>query len=380
MQDEIKKPDEEIEETVVDDENETVDDSDDEFEYDDEGNIIIPDVTDDEDVESDEDAADDNDENSDDEQGDGSDDADKGDGESDAEPEESTDDTKDKRIAELENELKALKAQGRDTLKKLGAKETSDVQKGLEELAAEADDIPLEEYRKKKAESAESEEALRLLRETEFKKKMAADLAEVQGFYPETKGLKAITEISNFGVFAELRDKGLTPKQAYAAANPDGVRASVAKSVKQQLLNETKGHLRSAVPKGSKDNSITMSNKQLSEWRDVTDDEAVEYGEALVLASGKFTKCGATVKPTHIAMGSVAADATKRTLAAARVEDNQLYEVPVTAAPTGLTAGSKVTLHTDGLQVTATTTSGVVTVESLNGASAAGDIIVVRII
>jgi len=91
----------------------------------------------------------------------------------------------------------------------------------------------------------------------------------VQGFYPETKGLKAITEISNFGVFAELRDKGLTPKQAYAAANPDGVRASVAKSVKQQLLNETKGHLRSAVPKGSKDNSITMSNKQLSEWRDL---------------------------------------------------------------------------------------------------------------
>ena len=63
-------------------------------------------------------------------------------------------------------------------------------------------------------------------------------------------------------------------------------------------------------------------------YHDVTDDEAVEYGEALVLASGKFTKCGATVKPTHIAMGSVAADATKRTLAAARVEDNQLYEVP----------------------------------------------------
>lgn len=269
MTDKEKELNEEIEDDVTDEENDTPD-TDDEFDYDDEGNIIIPDVTDDEDVEKDEDSeSDDDEENPDDEQGDGSDDADKGDGESDAEPEESTDDTKDKRIAELENELKALKAQGRDTLKKLGAKETSDVQKGLEELAAEADDIPLEEYRKKKAESAESEEALRLLRETEFKKKMAADLAEVQGFYPETKGLKAITEISNFGVFAELRDKGLTPKQAYAAANPDGVRASVAKSVKQQLLNETKGHLRSAVPKGSKDNSITMSNKQLSEWRDL---------------------------------------------------------------------------------------------------------------
>ena len=114
-------------------------------------------------------------------------------------------------------------------------------------------------------------------------------------------------------------------------------------------------------------------------FHDVTDDEAVEIGEALVLTAGKFTKCGATATPTHIAMGSLAADAKKRTLAAARVEKNQLYEVPVTAAPTALNVGDKVTLHTDGLQVTATTTSGVVTVENLNGAAAAGDVIVVRI-
>lgn len=112
----------------------------------------------------------------------------------------------------------------------------------------------------------------------------------------------------------------------------------------------------------------------------VTDDEAVQYGEALVVTSGKLTKCGATAKPTHIAMGDLSASATKRTLAAARIESNQLYEVPITAAPTGLVAGSKVTLHTDGMQVTATTTSGVVTVEDLNGAAATGDKIIVRII
>ena len=58
----------------------------------------------------------------------------------------------------------------------------------------------------------------------------------------------------------------------------------------------------------------------------------------------------------------------------------QSYEVPVTAAPTSLAVGSKVTLHTDGLQVTATTASGVVTVEDLNGAKAAGDKLVVRIV
>ena len=115
-------------------------------------------------------------------------------------------------------------------------------------------------------------------------------------------------------------------------------------------------------------------------FHEVTASETVTMGEALVLASGKLTKCGATVKPEFIAMADCAADATKRLIPVARVEANQLYEVPVQAAPTSLVEGSKVTLHTDGLQVTATTTSGVVTVESLNGAAAAGDVIVVRIV
>ena len=115
-------------------------------------------------------------------------------------------------------------------------------------------------------------------------------------------------------------------------------------------------------------------------FHEVTEDEAVVMGEALVLTGGKLTKCGATVKPEFIAMADCEAGAAKRLIPAARVEPNQLYEVPVQAAPTSLVEGSKVTLHTDGLQVTATTTSGVVTVENLNGAAAAGDIIVVRIV
>lgn len=112
---------------------------------------------------------------------------------------------------------------------------------------------------------------------------------------------------------------------------------------------------------------------------DVTANEAVAMGEALVLSGGTLTKCGATVAPTHIAMAALAADAAKRTIPVARVASNQIYEVPVSAAPTSLKVGDKVTLHTDGLQVTATTTSGVVTVENLNGATAAGDKIIVRI-
>ena len=115
------------------------------------------------------------------------------------------------------------------------------------------------------------------------------------------------------------------------------------------------------------------------EFLEATAGEAIVEGEALVLTSGKLTKCGAAVAPAFIALGDLAADATDRKVAVCRVEYNQVYEVPVTAAPTALVPGAKVTLHTDGLQVTATTTNGVVTVVDLNGASVAGDEIIVRI-
>ena len=114
-------------------------------------------------------------------------------------------------------------------------------------------------------------------------------------------------------------------------------------------------------------------------FHEATADEAVSIGEALVLTNGKLTKCSATAKPQFIAIGQLGASDADRRIAVCRVESNQVYEVPVTAAPTSLKTGDKVTIHTDGLQVTATTTSGVVTIEALNGASAAGDTIVVRI-
>ena len=113
---------------------------------------------------------------------------------------------------------------------------------------------------------------------------------------------------------------------------------------------------------------------------EVTAGEAVAEGEALVLASGKLTKCTATTKPQFIAMGDKAAAAENRQLAVCRPTPGMLFEVPITAAPTSLKAGDLVTLHTDGLQITATTTGGVVFIENLNGASAIGDSVIVRIV
>ena len=250
---------------------ETDDDTekDDEFEYDDDGNIIIPDVIEDEDQDEDgdDDAADTDDDTDDEDEGDdGSDDEDKETPKPETQPEGK--DEKDAQIESLKKELDALKAQSADTLAKLGVK-SDNVLEGLEKVAAESDDMSLDEYRKKKAESQRDDAARKLLQQTEFEKKMLSDFAEIQREFPETRGLKSLREIENLAKFGRFRDLGLSPKEAYAAANPDSVRKSVAAATKQQSLNETKAHLKSAVPAGSKDDGIAISKKELREWRDL---------------------------------------------------------------------------------------------------------------
>jgi len=114
------------------------------------------------------------------------------------------------------------------------------------------------------------------------------------------------------------------------------------------------------------------------EYLDVAASEAVSLGQALVLNSaGKLTACGSAT-PTHIAMGEVNASTTKRTIAACRIEPNQVYEVACSAVPSALVPGNKVTIADDGLRVTASTDGGVATVVALNGAALAGDKITVR--
>lgn len=102
------------------------------------------------------------------------------------------------------------------------------------------------------------------------------------------------------------------------------------------------------------------------EYKPVTADEAVTLGEALVLSSGKLTKCGATARPTFVAAGP----AENGVAPVIRVQDYMEFETTLAAAPgssTTLGAGDKVTLHTDGAQVTATTTSGVAAITFIAG-------------
>lgn len=103
--------------------------------------------------------------------------------------------------------------------------------------------------------------------------------------------------------------------------------------------------------------------------------KAVTEGEALVLTGGTLATCGATTKPTYIALANGAIGAE---IPVGRVEPNQVYEVAINAAPTENTkVGAKVTIE-NGLKVTTTTASGVAEIVDLNGATKADDTIYVR--
>ncbi len=247
----------------------------DEFEYDEDGNIIIPDVIDDADKDDDGDEpADIEDE----EEADAASAETKEQKEPEAKPEKNE---KDAQIEALKKQLEAanakareyeaLKAQSADTLAKLGIKSES-VLEGLEKVAAESDDMSLDDYRKKKAEARRDEAAKKLLQQTMFEKKMQTDFAELQREFPETRELKSLRDIDNLAKFGRFRDLGLSAKEAYAAANPDSVRKNVAAATKQQALNETKAHLKSSVPAGSKDDGISISRRELAAWRDLFPD------------------------------------------------------------------------------------------------------------
>ena len=99
-----------------------------------------------------------------------------------------------------------------------------------------------------------------------------------------------------------------------------------------------------------------------------TDAEAFTLGEALVQTSGRLTKCGATAIPEFICMRTQAAEATAVTLLPVlRVNESMEFETTSTATVAATLVGSKVTLATDALTVTATTTSGVFEISSTDG-------------
>jgi hypothetical protein len=215
----------------------------DELEYDDDGNIVIEDG--DEESEEEEEA------------------------EEEAEEEIPEEDAKDKEIKSLTERLKAyekLESQAKDTLAKLGI-DDKDVHSGLVKLAAETDDKTPEEYLKDKSDKDELEAAKRLIAKQRYDALKKADLEALKPHCPELADLEDLEKMDNFKRFAELRDLGLSPLEAYGAANPTGIRKSAVAAGKRTAINGTKAHLHSNVPKASGTGGFKIPKEEMAMLR-----------------------------------------------------------------------------------------------------------------
>ncbi len=105
-----------------------------------------------------------------------------------------------------------------------------------------------------------------------------------------------------------------------------------------------------------------------------TANEEYAIGEALYLSSGAATKAAGTYVPEYISAEKKTAK-TGDTLSCYLVEHNQEYE-SVTSADGTLTVGTKYTLDSTGLKVTATATNGVAEVVSVAGTTAGSKVVV----
>lgn len=98
-----------------------------------------------------------------------------------------------------------------------------------------------------------------------------------------------------------------------------------------------------------------------------TDSESYQVGEALKLASGKVTLCSGAVAPSHVCVGPIDDNGV---VPCVEVQKYMEFETTLGVAPADsatVGVGDKVTLHTDGMQVTATKTSGVAEVTGIDG-------------
>lgn len=100
----------------------------------------------------------------------------------------------------------------------------------------------------------------------------------------------------------------------------------------------------------------------------MTNSEAVVLGETLKYTSGRLTKASGTDTPEVIALASAGAGTDVR-IPFVRLDDQREFEVKSSATVAATLIGSKVTIGSDGLTVTATTTSGVFLVSATDGAT-----------
>lgn len=103
-----------------------------------------------------------------------------------------------------------------------------------------------------------------------------------------------------------------------------------------------------------------------------------KVGMALTQTTGQLALATGTTAPTYISMCEKDSECTADDIIPViRVGKDMILETTFAAVATSIKLGDKVTLHTDGLQVTATTTNGVAEVVYMDG-TASGSMCRVR--
>ena len=102
---------------------------------------------------------------------------------------------------------------------------------------------------------------------------------------------------------------------------------------------------------------------------------ACKVGMALTQSSGNLALASGTTAPTYISMTERDTACTAGDLIpVVRVQKDTVYETTLAASGASLKVGDRVTLHTDGMQVTATTTSGVAEIVEILGTAIGGKV------
>lgn len=92
------------------------------------------------------------------------------------------------------------------------------------------------------------------------------DLLEIKRLFPNLSSLSDIRELDNVTRFGELRDSGLSVKEAFIATNFNRILSSLAEKAAR---SDGKSHLRSAIPSVSAPPANSMSAEQLHSAREL---------------------------------------------------------------------------------------------------------------
>lgn len=102
-----------------------------------------------------------------------------------------------------------------------------------------------------------------------------------------------------------------------------------------------------------------------------------KMGMALTMSGGNLAIASGTTVPSYVSMVECESALTAGTvIPVIRVLPDMIWETAAQAAMTSIKLGDKVTLHTDGMQVTATKTNGVAEVVDMDGTDVGSRVLV----